>query len=224
MLRTPYIADACVRLGEPVRCAPHDLKPVRPGLSCCGPARPVRHFGSVDVFLEALETSAPGDVLVVDNEGRRDEGCVGDLITLETKNAGLSGLLIWGTHRDTEEITALNFPVFSLGSVPNGPLRTRLRFADPFAGASVGEAGVGRDDMVIADSDGAIFVRRAVFAEVVACASRIRDVELAQAERMRAGSSFRDQVEFHRYLERRTLERDLNFRTYLKEKAAAIEE
>jgi regulator of RNase E activity RraA len=37
---------------------------------------PAQHAGSVDVFLEAFGTAAPGDVLVVDNGGRLDESCV----------------------------------------------------------------------------------------------------------------------------------------------------
>jgi regulator of RNase E activity RraA len=43
----------------------------------------------VDVFLEALEVAERGDVLVVENAGRTDEACVGDLVTLEVGNAGL---------------------------------------------------------------------------------------------------------------------------------------
>src|SRR2546430_12395803 len=42
-------------------------------------------FRSVDIFLEALEKASTGEILVVDNAGRRDEACVGDLIALETK-------------------------------------------------------------------------------------------------------------------------------------------
>jgi hypothetical protein len=41
-----------------------------------GRALPARHYGSVDVFLEALGSAAHGDVLVVDNGGRADEACV----------------------------------------------------------------------------------------------------------------------------------------------------
>jgi 4-hydroxy-4-methyl-2-oxoglutarate aldolase len=40
----------------------------------------VQHVGSVHIFLEALADASPGDVLVVDNAGRLDEACVGDLI------------------------------------------------------------------------------------------------------------------------------------------------
>ena len=56
-----------------------------------GRVRHARHYGSVDVFLEAMEMASPGEVLVVDNAGRRDEACIGDLIALETKMEGLAG-------------------------------------------------------------------------------------------------------------------------------------
>src|SRR6187549_3873494 len=95
-LTTAHVADACLRLGITVRCAPPTLRPVSAGIHVAGRARPVRHVGSVDVFLEALGQAEPGDVLVVDNEGRTDEACVGDLVALEVARAGLAGIVIWG--------------------------------------------------------------------------------------------------------------------------------
>src|SRR3954465_6825580 len=89
-LTTAHLADACVRAGLPVRCAPAGTRAVGPGRRLLGPAVPARHVGSVDVFLEAFEDAAPGGVLVVDNGGRVDESCVGDLMVLEVRAAGLS--------------------------------------------------------------------------------------------------------------------------------------
>ena len=89
-LTTPHVADALVRLGIPVRCAPASVRPLWEGIHLVGRALPARHYGSVDVFLEALERSRPGDVLVVDNGGRDDESCVGDLMTLEVQRAALA--------------------------------------------------------------------------------------------------------------------------------------
>jgi len=43
-----------------------------------GRVLPVRHYGSVDVFLEAMGMAQPGDILVIDKGGRMDEGCIGD--------------------------------------------------------------------------------------------------------------------------------------------------
>jgi regulator of RNase E activity RraA len=67
-----------------------------PGSRLAGRMAPARHVGNVDLFLEALEGAAPGDVLVVDNGGRLDEACVGDLVALEVQAAGLEGLVIGG--------------------------------------------------------------------------------------------------------------------------------
>ena len=48
------VVDACVRLGLEPRVAPAGLTPLEPGMRVQGRALPARHFGSVDVFLEAL--------------------------------------------------------------------------------------------------------------------------------------------------------------------------
>ena len=107
-LTTPHIADACLKKKVEVRCAPAGIRPV--SLSNCrfaGMVRPAGHSGSVDVFLEALEKSEPGEVLVVDNSGRLDEACIGDLVAFEAKKAGIVGIVVWGLHRDTVEITEI---------------------------------------------------------------------------------------------------------------------
>jgi hypothetical protein len=90
-LTTPHVADAIMRLGLPVRQAPADVAPLWQGTHLVGRALPAQHAGSVDVVLEAFELSRPGDVLVVDNGGRDDEACVGDLVTLEAAQAALGG-------------------------------------------------------------------------------------------------------------------------------------
>ena len=82
-LSTPLIADAALGLHIPFRISPPGIRPIIPDQRLAGPALPVRHFGSVDVFLEAMQGAQPGDVLIVDNSGRKDEGCIGDLTALE---------------------------------------------------------------------------------------------------------------------------------------------
>ncbi len=66
-LTTPHVADACVRTGAEVRCAPYDLRALCPSNWVVARVRPARHYGSVDIFLEALENASPGEVLVIDH-------------------------------------------------------------------------------------------------------------------------------------------------------------
>jgi 4-hydroxy-4-methyl-2-oxoglutarate aldolase len=53
-LSTPLVADACVRCGVPLRAAPSGIRAVVAGQRIAGRVLPVRHYGSVDVFLEAF--------------------------------------------------------------------------------------------------------------------------------------------------------------------------
>lgn len=156
-LSTPIIADACLRLGIPLRIAPSGIRSLIPGSRLAGRVLPVRHYGSVDIFLEVMDFAEPGDVMVIDNDGRMDEGCIGDLTVLEAKSNQLAGTIVRGCHRDTSELVQIGFPVFSYGTCPAGPRRLDSRDARPLVSASFGEFELGKADIVFADDDGVIF-------------------------------------------------------------------
>lgn len=222
-LTTAHLADACLRAGVPVRCAP--LSPVIPGQRAAGRALPCVHVGSVDVFLEAYESASAGDVLVVDNGGRRDEACVGDLAVLEARAAGLSGVVIWGLHRDTADIRAIGLPVFSLGALPTGPQRLDPRPGDGgLVRAVVAGFDVTRDDAVLADDDGMVVVPADRADELTELAGSIRDTERRQAALVESGTTLRDQLRFGEYLAARRDRPGLTFRDHLRGIGGAIEE
>lgn len=224
-LTTPHVADACVRTGTTVRCAPFGVQPLDPShCRMIGRATPARHCGSVDIFLEAIGAARPGDVLVVDNDGRDDEACVGDLITLEAKAAGLAGIVIWGLHRDTAEIYEIQLPLFSLGRFPTGPLRLDARPTDALTATRIGPWVIGTDDVVISDDNGVLFIPLRQAPRLATAARRIRETEIRQAQRLRDGASLREQLHFSQFIARRTSDPALSFRRYLRDIGGAIEE
>ena len=223
-LSTPLVADACVRAGVPLRVAPPGVGAVIPGQQIAGRALPARHYGSVDVFLEALGGAEPGDVLVVDNGGRADEACVGDLVILEARAAGLVGVLVWGLHRDTPELAGIGLPVFSYGRCPAGPARLDDREASALASARVGRCLVTGSDIVFGDDDGVLFVEADHASRVLAAARQIARTERDQARKILAGQTLRQQTAFSEYLARRAAEPSFTFRQHLRQIGGAIEE
>src|SRR5260221_5194691 len=223
-LTTAHVADACIRARVPVRCAAALWRAVVPGSRLAGRVCPARHAGSVDAFLEAFETAAPGDVLVVDNGGRRDEACAGDLVALEAQAAGMEGMVIWGLHRDTADIRAIGLPVFSLGAIPTGPLRLDARAHDALASAVVGDWAVSREDLVLGDDDGVLFLPSSQAEEIFTLAETLTDTERHEAEQIRRGVSQLSQVQFRAYLAKREKTPSLSFREHLRTVGGPIEE
>ncbi|WP_348789125.1 RraA family protein [Leifsonia sp. NPDC080035] len=221
-LPTAAVADAAVRLGVRVGLAPVALRALLPGRTFQGPAAPVTHLGSVDVLLETIDDAPPGAVLVVDNGGRLDEACVGDLMLLEAREAGMTGAVIWGLHRDTAQLREIGLPVFSLGAHPFGPRRV------PPAGTAMRSAfldgtPVSPSHWIVADDDGVLVVGEDRREELFAEARRIQRTEGAQSERMSAGTSLREQLDFARYRRLQADDPSLTLRRYLAETGGAIE-
>ncbi len=223
-LSTPLIADACLRVSLPIRLAPPGLRSVMPGSRLAGRVLPVRHYGSVDVFLEAFEVATPGDVLVIDNGGRLDEACIGDLTALEARSAGVRGIVVWGGHRDTAELQEIGLPVFSYGTCLAGPQRLDPREPDALETAAFGPARVSRQDVVFADADGALFVPLEALEDVLAKAALIRATERRQAQNLTRGQTLRVQLRFAEFLDARAKDPGTSFRDHLRRIGGAIEE
>lgn len=215
-MSTPLVADAVIRLGLPAKIAPSGIRPLVVGWKIAGPASPVVLYGHADHVLECIYRSAEGDVVVLDNKGRSDQACFGDLAAYEARSQGLAGVVIWGRHRDSAELEEIGVPVFSYGTYPLGMQRTFAPVGDPFACCQFGEASVERGELVFADDDGVLFVPEEHIETVMSTAEEIRATEQAQVERIRAGTTLREQLQFDRYLREKKDNPTLTLGQYMK--------
>jgi regulator of RNase E activity RraA len=159
-------------------------------------------------------------VLVVDNDGRLDEACLGDLVVLEAAGAGIVGIVVWGLHRDTADLLRIGLPLVSLGPLPTGPLPQHVHRD---RSVHVGEWPIADGDLVVADDDGVVLVDAASAEAVLLAARAIRDAERAQAERITAGTGLREQLRFGDYLAKRAADPTWTFRQHLREVGGEIE-
>jgi len=101
--------------------APQGIHPVISGCYVAGQVLPVQHYGSVDIFLEAMENAEEGDILVIDNKGRMDEGCIGDLTVLEAQSSGLAGIVVGAASVTQPSLSRLASRFSATGDVQPGP-------------------------------------------------------------------------------------------------------
>jgi regulator of RNase E activity RraA len=222
-LSTALIADACMRLGVFMRVAPIGIKPLVPEWKMAGRVLPVRHSGSVDIFLEAMQNADAGDILTIDNDGRRHEGCIGDLTILEAKAVGLGGIALWGFHRDTAQLIEIGFPVFSYGSYPAGPKRAYPRGSDALEFARFGDFKLSAEDVAFGDDDGVVFALLQDVEEIISVARAIEETEQRQVKAIQAGKTLSRQLKFDEYLKKRSRNPELTFREHLRDIGGAIE-
>lgn len=192
-LSTAAIADACDSLDIHPGLAPAGIRSLTPCGRLAGRARPVRYRGTVQSVLSALHGAAPGEVLIIDNGGRSDEACVGDLLVLEAMAAGVSGVVVWGCHRDTPGLLAIDLPLFSYGACPVMARHGHDSLADDREPVRFGAAVVQPGDGVVADDDGVLFLAARDLGRAMQAASVLVKTEQAQADAIAFGHTLREQ-------------------------------
>jgi len=106
----------------------------------------------------AMALARPGDVLVIDGKGDQTSALMGTIMMTACRQLGLAAVVIDGAVRDSLEIDEMDYPVFSVGTNPNGPTKQAGgRIGHP---VSVGGVTVNPGDFISGDGDGVVVVER----------------------------------------------------------------
>ena len=154
---------ACPRIAGPVRTV--ELRPLAAGET----APPGPHLGT-----RAIESSTPGDVVVVAHQGRDDSAGWGGLLSTAAVVAGIRGVLVDGACRDVDEAIELRLPLYARAATP---VTARGRTVEAASGGpvTVGGVSVREGDLVLADRSGVVFVPFQAAPDVIALAEELAE-------------------------------------------------
>lgn len=141
-------------------CLDASINVVERGMIVIGTALTVETQDGDNFPIHVASYAQPGDgyVMVIDGKGYDKRAYLGDLIMGACQAAGFEGIVIDGYTRDRDGNIDLNFPVYSRGFMPRGPIKKNEgNINTPIfcAGARV-EPG----DLVMGDSDGVCVIPR----------------------------------------------------------------
>ena len=185
------LSDALDRLGLPG--AVPGVLPFEPGLRLCGRAftgqyEPVDETGGT--VGDYIDDVPPGQVVVLDNNGRLDCTVWGDILTCVASSRRIGGTVINGACRDVAASLQIGYPVFARGrSMQTG--KDRVRLASINGPVRLGSVGVHPGDIVVGDADGVVVAARQadrvldVAAGIEAAETRIREA-VASGQRLDA--------------------------------------
>ncbi len=166
----------------------HTIRPIYPGMKCCGPACTVQSHGGDNLMLhKAIAVAHPGDVIIHDGEDWLESNVWGEIMTTGAMARGVAGFVTSGVVRDTEAIHAKGFPVFAQGVSMKWCTKASLGTINhPIIVAGVQ---VHPGDIVVGDDDGVVIVSRHRAEEVLRLSQAREEKERVMMEQLRAGKT-----------------------------------
>lgn len=164
-------------------CMDMEINPVDRGMTVVGTALTVEtdNGDNFPIHVASYSFAAEGYVMVIDGKNNRERAYFGDLIMGACQAVGFEGMVVDGCTRDRDGNVELNFPVYSRGFMPRGPIKKdEGNINTPIM---CGGVRVCPGDLVAGDSDGVCVIPREYI-----------DVVLAEAEKKLAYENRRNET------------------------------
>ncbi|MDR6887140.1 MULTISPECIES: RraA family protein [Variovorax] len=164
------------------------IKALRPRMKLAGTAFTVEVRPGDNLMIHAaIAMAKPGDVLVIDGKADQNAALMGTIMMTACQKLGIAGVVMDGACRDSLEIDEMDYPVFSVGTNPNGPTKNiGGRIGHP---VSVGDVTVRPGDFIIGDGDGVVVVEREKIEALLPLAARKIKDEAARIAAIRQGET-----------------------------------
>jgi regulator of RNase E activity RraA len=171
-LYTPVVGDILDTHGLYHQFLPPAIGALRPEMCVAGAAMPVLMMDVFDVqeqpfglMTQALDDLKPTEVYIASGALHRSANW-GEIMTATARVRGAAGAVVDGYHRDTPQVLAQEFPVFSRGNFAqdSGP---RMKVADFRVTIEIENVRVAPGDVVFGDVDGVLIIPADCIEEVV---------------------------------------------------------
>jgi 4-hydroxy-4-methyl-2-oxoglutarate aldolase len=205
-----YVAAVCDvldSLGYRSQAMHQRLRPLLPDREKCGFVGGARTFRWMEtdyvveedpygLEIDAMDSLAPGDVVVHSTDYRGNNAPWGELMSTVAQRHGAVGCVCDSSIRDCNRIIGLGFPVYYAGIRPlDSQGRGRVMAYD--VPVTCGEVLVHPGEMVFADFDGIVVVPREVEDEVLQRAAEKAGKESLSRKALLEGKSLREVYRTH---------------------------
>ena len=166
------------------------IRALSPSMKLAGPAFTVEVRPGDNLMIHAaMALAKPGDVIVVDGKGDTTCALMGTIMMTGCKQTGIAGVILDSAVRDSEEIIEMGYPVFSVGTNPNGPTKfVPGRIGHP---VSVGGISINPGDLIVGDADGVVVIEREKAPAMLALAQKKVDDETKRIAQIKKGEALR---------------------------------